>query len=114
MGLGTLLVWGMSAGFLLGAVQSTGPLGDVLLAAYAVVGAALGARFGWRLSASLEMRATRFPVLALPFVLPFVCGALLAVMVAWSLPVVPVERAAREASGHAWKQWVHTHGDPVR
>ena len=113
-GLGTLLVWGMSAGLLVGGLQATGPLGDALLVAYAVVFAAVGARFGWRLSGSLEPRAPRFPVLVLPVVVPFICGALLTVMVAWSLPVVPVERAAREASGHAWKQWVHTHGDQAR
>ncbi|GAB3653669.1 hypothetical protein GCM10027596_04400 [Nocardioides korecus] len=114
MGLGTLLAWGMSAGFVVGALQVVGPLGTTLVVAYLVVGVTLGLRFGWDLSGSLAVRAPRFPVLVLPIVLPFVCGALLAVVVAWSLPVVPVERAAQQASGHAWKQWAHDHPEQRR
>jgi len=110
MGLGTVLVWVLVGGLMAGAIQASGPLVTTLLVAYFVVGAAVGVRFGWVLSGSLRARAPRFPVLVIPFVFPFVCGALLGIMVAWSLPVVPVERAAQQASGRAWTQWVHAHG----
>ena len=110
MGLGTLLVWGMSVGFLIGVSQGGGPVTKTLVVVYFLVGTAVGLRFGWRFSSSLGVRGPRYPVVVLPIVFPFLCGAMLAIMVAWSLPVVPVERAAQKASGRAWTQWAHAHG----